>query len=859
MSHGAEGKRGRSRRRGGNPRAPRTEQPLDSDLPLEALDGALAPVRRALAFAVRSEQVPPFLAAAVQPQLARAAELELVDPVKADVAELAAMGEGLLSTSSDAELSLAVQALFTRLTRLDGLLGLPVPRRVSVPAKRRYVPQVDDDAPRAASPRRSPAPEPRAAVEVAVEAPVEEEPEWNGSADALVDDVLPDAGLPGLTIGDLLSLRPSAHEAVSGVHGAGRDLPTDTLVAVGGRVRTRATVLHPDGSREERRLLVGAGPLWCRWSGPTPHSSLLPEGGRVVLVGRVEGGELVDAEVCGHDAPVGRASYELDEPEHDDRCVREALVRLAPLLDRLRDPVGAETLASLGLPSRGDAYLGLHRTDEEAQEAGRRRLAFDEALLAALGAAGRSGRNERGIPHTVLLSGAATLQRFGVELSDEQQAVFEDIKRDLRRSTPMRRVLTGEVGAGKGSVAVLAMAMVAEGKGQVLVVGPDPAESEHRFLHTEPLLRELGLVARRVADDAGTAVRDAIRRGEIHVVFGTHALLQAELPFRRLGLVVSVERFPFGRGGIAPVGAPRPDLLVLTQVPVGATIACTAYADFEVSVVQHAVRRPARIEVVRATERGSAYGKLREAVARGQQGTVLFPRVRGTDALDLADAHRVVQALQGTELAGCRVGLLHGQQSLEEQRRVFDDFNHRRLDVLVTTLALEDGPALPGLVATVVEQADHVEQWRLHRVIGFLSTSLLPSVAMLVVGEHASSDAEARIQRVLDAKNGYSLTETRVQVRGLEACVAEGTPPRPDFGELSLADDLDLVLAARAEAHRLLRADPNLRRGSHQELARELRDAWGTLWPDAGDDWSCPFTSEGGGDRKRRRRRRRRR
>jgi ATP-dependent DNA helicase RecG len=180
--------------------------------------------------------------------------------------------------------------------------------------------------------------------------------------------------------------------------------------------------------------------------------------------------------------------------------------------------------------------------------------------------------------------------------------------------------------------------------------------------------------------------------------------------------------------------------------------------------------------------------------------------------------------------------------------------------VLVTTLALEDGPSIPGLVATVVEQADHVEQWRLHRVIGFLSTSVMAAVAVLVVGEHASSDAEARIQRVLDAHDGYALTEARVRVRGLAACVAEGGPPAPSFDALSVQDDLALVLAARAEAHRVLRSDPGLRRGSHQELARELRERWSELWPDADDAWTCPFTGDGGGgDRKRRRRRRRRR
>jgi len=856
-----EPRRGRSRRRGGPRGSGRAARPLDSDLPLEALDGALGPVRRALAFALRSGRVLPHLAGAILPHLRRATALELPEPIHADVAALAAAAEGL--APGDGSDRIALEALFSELTRLDAVLGLPAPRKLPTPNKRRYERQVEPAPPRGAKPARSASKAARAEVEapVPVEPPA---PSWSGDPRALVDEVLPGAGLPTLSIGELVSLPTTGHEPVDGVHGAGRDLPQEGLVAVGGRVRSHTTLCHADGTRTERLLLMGAGPLWCSWpSGRMPHASLLPHDGRVVLVGRRDGDELVDAEVVV-DGTAARPRYQnvegADDPPLDELRVREALVRLAPLLPRLRDPVATDTLAQLGLLGRGAALGAAQDARPESQEAARQRMAFDEALLVALGTAGRSGRAERGLPHHVTLSGVATLQRFDVDLTDQQQLVFEDIKRDLRRSTPMRRVLTGEVGSGKGTVALLAMAVVAEGKGQVLVIGPDASESDHRFLHTEPLLRELGLVARRVADEPSTSMIDAIRRGEVHVVFGTAALLDAEIPFRRLGLVLSVERFPFGRGAQASLPVPRPDLLVVTQVPVGASVLTAAYGDFEVSVVRDAQRRPATIEVVQASGRGRAYEVLRDAVARGQQGTVLFPRVRGTDALAFSDARRVVQALEASELQECRVALLHGQQSVEEQRRIFDDFRHRRVDVLVTTLALEDGPSIPGLVATVVEQADHVEQWRLHRVIGFLSTSPMASVAVLVVGEHASSDAEARIQRVLDARDGYALTEARVQVRGLAACVVEGGPPAPTFEAVSWNDDMSLVLAARAEAHRLLRADPNLRRGSHQELARELRERWSELWPDADASWTCPFTGDGSGtDRKRRRRRRRRR
>ena len=589
-----------------------------------------------------------------------------------------------------------------------------------------------------------------------------------------------------------------------------------------------------------------------------PHADVLPSGERAVLVGTFDGTALVDPEVAPADGnSVALAHYGTS----DDRALREAMLRLQRHLPTLRDPLHGSVLRRHGLLSRAEAYTALHAG--RAKKA-RKRMAFDEALLIALGGAlpRFAASGTRGLSHTVLHGFVGQVeQRLDIVFDDERQMVFEEIKRDLRRGSPSRRVLTGEVGAGKGLLALMAAGVVAEGKGQVLFLGPDDAEVDERFVHCEPLLREGGLVARRLPDEPSRAASDAVKRGEIHVVFGTHALLEAGLPFRRLGLVVSAERFPFGTAAMAhgALPAPRPDLLVLAQVPVGPSVLVSAYPDADVSVVVDASRRPARIEVCRATEREAAYETLAQAAGRGEQGVVMFPRVKGEDALDLGQAHAVVGALQGDALAGLRVALLHSSMSHDERRAVVRDLQHRRIDVVVATVTLEDGPPIPGLTSVVVEQADRMEQWRLHRVIGRLSTSSFhQSVATLIVGEHADADAEARIERVLSAVDGFDLTERRVAHRGIEACVVPGSAPVPTTRWLDLASDRTLFLAAREEAQRILRADPRLRRGSHQQLADELRAAWATLWPEHDESWPCPVPEAGSQEPRRRRRRRRR-
>ena len=840
--------------RGGRRQA-KARKPADAGLPLEQLEAALGPMRRALVFASREGRLSPHVAPIAQRQLDRALSLELPEALHEQLLRMRGHSEAL----DDGEAA----DLMAELSRFDAITGLPLARRIEAIRK---APLVHSDPPpkparkkkkkKGSATATEPASPPDAEPAVA-----EPEVTWSGQPSEPVVAVLPEllGRLPeSLSVGELLFAVPRASQVGAPVHGAGRPLP-EGRVAVGGRVHGRATVLRPDGSREDRMRLVGAGPLEVAWvDEPAPHASLLPAGERVVLVGQHVDGRLLDAEVVVCD---GAKSVTLPSYDSDARARREALLRLRPVLRELRDPLHPRALRPLGLPTRAEVVEALQQG--RLREA-RRRMAFDEALHHALGtgAPRYAPANDRGVPHPVLHGFAARGERLEeLVLDDGAQLVFEDLKRTLRQASPSRRVLTGEVGGGKGRIVLLAAAMVAEGKGQVLVLGPDDAEVDERFDHSEPLLRDGGLVARRLPAQPTKATADAVKRGEIHVLFGTHELLSAGLEFRRLALVISVERFPFGVAAPAyrALPAPRPDLVVVTQVPVGPRVLATAYADFDVSVVVNPERHPATIEVVRASARDDAYATLREAVGRGEQGVLLFPRVKGADALDLRQAHAVVQALQSDALADARVALLHGAMRHEERRRVFDDLQHRRLDVVVATVPLEDGPPIPGLTTAVVEQADRMAQWRLHRVIGFLSTSPRPPRALLIVGEHADADAEARIARVVDATDGFALTEARVALRGLDACVADPPWPLPVTTWLDFDHDRDLILAAREEAHRILRADPSLRRGSHAQLGEEVRRRWATMWPEGSEVPPCSITEGPPPERKRRRRRRRRR
>ncbi len=859
---------------------PSTEAPI---VPLEALDRALAPVRRGVRFAVGGGGVGAHLAVILRRQMA----LALALPLPAELAhELAAIDAHLVQWADSPDEVGPPAEVYARLTRLDAVAGLPLRqplRAVRKPVQRDRSEKAgrergdrsqkgarsergdrskpadrSDTSARAAKPRRPP--------QEGAEMHGAQSDGWDGSLDAPLDEGIGGElaeALAASDMGDMRSLllrRPTDQTTLSPVHGATSELPSGP-VAVGGKVSRLVTVLRATGTLQTRFLLQGAEPVEVQLRGGSMPTRL-HTGDRVVVAGVHGESGISEAEVvAAHDGTVVLSAYGI--PAVSDAAIRGAIRRSEAGAARVRDPVSSDVLRTLGLPALGHALVGAHHGRHDAVK----RLAFDEALAAHLAVTypRYNGTQERGIAHTVHHSVAGKIaQTLELVLNDPQQQVFEDIKRDLRLSQPMRRLLTGEVGAGKGRVAAMAAAMVAEGRSQVLVVTSDETEAELRLMHSEPIFREAGLVARCVAGEPRSAIRDALKRGEIHVVFGTQDLLQQQLEFRRLGLVIAIERDRFGRASALhrSLTAPRPDLLVLTGVPVGPRILMTAYSDLDLSVLDHGHRLPASIRVCGADARSDAYESVRQGVARREQAIVVFPLVRGADALDMRDARRMVQALEADALSGLRVGLFHGAMAVADRQRAYDDLVYRRIDVLVATTTIEDGPPPPGVSRVVVEQADRVEQWRLHRIVGFLSTAAVQGEALLVVGEQAEPDAEARVQRVLSARNGFELTGALVKHQGLAATVEPGSSPMPQFQWLDVDRDFATIVAARTEAHRVLGADPGLRRGAHVQLAHEARARFQVLWPESEDEksrWSCAIPEAPPSDRRRRRRRRRRR
>ncbi|MBN2799627.1 MAG: hypothetical protein JXX28_10815 [Deltaproteobacteria bacterium] len=676
-----------------------------------------------------------------------------------------------------------------------------------------------------------------------------------------VRELLATAGVN--TVWDLLLMPPSGEEVLRPIHGAGRVQGAGRL-AVSGRIRAWSTRCFADGSAAVEALLVGAGPVVLRWAQEPPPwmRERLAPGTRVVLVGDYrEGSEellpvLDQPELAQGDGKqaVRLATYGL---ELADRLIRDTMRCLAPAIERGGDFLSPAEVEQLKLMPFVAALKEVHARGPE-RHAAHRRMAFDEALRlqVGLGWNGAQPVRERGLPQTILHGPVASISRQqDLRLNDNQQSVIEDIKRDLRAAHPMQRVLTGEVGTGKGLLALLVSVMVASARGQVLVLHENMGASEHAFLFAEPLLKDLGLVGRLLTGPPTRAQRDAVRRGEVHVTFGTAEMLETPLEFRRLGLIIAHEGAVYGSQEpvIKPIKGTRPDLLVVTSTPVPVQVLLTAFARFDVSLLTpDPNRQPVQSTVVEGANRKEAYREATALLDAGHQAIVVFPMLEGHDLLELRDGHRAVEAIEN-EFPGRRVGLFHGAMSREDRARVYDNFRHRRLDVLVATTHYEGGPAVPDATVVIVEHANRVDDLRLHRIRGQAATGRRPGRCFFILGDDPAPADVAWVRAVAETEDGFKLSEIHMRNHGIQAVVGDAEVAEPRFRWVRPLEDREVVLQARQLGHQLMQLNSSARRTEWSEFLTLTRQRWEEFL-----QTPCPIPSQGAAPPKRRRRRRRR-
>ncbi len=522
------------------------------------------------------------------------------------------------------------------------------------------------------------------------------------------------------------------------------------------------------------------------------------------------------------------------------RLIDDALAGAALSARYLLPP---EVAAVRRLPDKGAALRCVHGPPgpEEAERA-RRALAYEELFLLQLELARRSpaGRPRPAPRRRAGRLQAAMLERLPFTLTGAQRTALAEIEEDLYAPHTSARLLQGDVGCGKTLVALLAAAGVIDAGRQVAVVVPSEAlcyqhaETASRLL--EPLGVRLGLLSGSTDRAARTHLLPALAAGDIDMLLSTHAVLSEPVRFADLGLVVIDEQHKFGVAQRAAVAAkaPRGDLILMTATPIPRTLALTFFGDLTLSSIdRQPPGRPAlRTHLVREERRERVYAHVESELAAGRQAYFVCPSIgsegtapeaaaagasgdlfaadadRGAAAAPAADADgpaasaNALFARLRQRFAGFRVGLAHGGMPAAEQRATLSAFHAGSVDALVATTVVEVGLDVPNATCMVVEHAERFGLAALHQLRGRVGRGTDPAYAFFVYGKDHTPQAGERLRAVKEHADGFALADLDLAQRGPGELAGTRQAGLPRLRAARLADDLDLMRQAQADARR---------------------------------------------------------
>jgi ATP-dependent DNA helicase RecG len=509
------------------------------------------------------------------------------------------------------------------------------------------------------------------------------------------------------------------------------------------------------------------------------------------------------------------------------------------------DDLPADVRARRGLLSRAEALRDAHfpppDTDvaQAAERAtpGFRRLVFEELffLQLALALRRRGVRVEPGIafdasPATI----ARALQLLPFQLTGAQARALDEIARDMARPEPMNRLLQGDVGSGKTAVAFAAMMVAVRSGHQAALMVPTEILAEQ---HARTLARwlegtgiDVALVGSAARGKAQRETRARVADGTARIAVGTHALLEQDVGFERLGLVVVDEQHRFGvlqRAKLISKGR-RPDVLVMTATPIPRTLALAFYGDLDQSKIGELPpgRTPVATKVFGDSQRRGAYDLARRELEAGRQVYVVYPLVSESEKTDLADATSGAEELRRV-FAGHEVGLLHGQLKGEEKQAVMERFRAGALRVLVATTVIEVGVDVPNASVMIVEHAERFGLSQLHQLRGRVGRGAAKSHCLLLAHfKRVGDEARERLHAMEESQDGFEIARVDLRIRGPGELLGTRQSGQKLFEIADLYRDEAILEEAREDAFAVVDADPELRRPEHRAAAEALEGRW---------------------------------
>lgn len=523
------------------------------------------------------------------------------------------------------------------------------------------------------------------------------------------------------------------------------------------------------------------------------------------------------------------------------------------------------------LPQKVRTVRGLMRLDSalraihfpvtmvEADEA-RRRFAYSELFLLQIFLGLRReamGGEGGGRVHVIAGDGLAAVRgAIPFTLTDDQKRATDEILADMGTDRPMNRMLLGDVGTGKTLVAAQALAAAVDSNGQAVMMAPTEVLARQYEAAVGPLLDAASISWASLSGSTPAARRrevlEGLGSGAISVVFGTHALLEGDVEFNDLTLVIVDEQHRFGvnqRLALRGKGS-APDTLVMTATPIPRTLALTLYGDLDISYLRERPgnRPPVTTSLTTKNRTGEAYERVREVVDQGRQAYIVVPLVgvvrpksddemrevegeiaAGHDLSDLKAAIGHAEFLQKTVFPHHTVGLLTGRMRPREKTDVMDRFRAGDIDILVSTTVIEVGVDVPNATIMLIEDAERFGLAQLHQLRGRVGRGDHPGEVVLFA-DSKSAESRARMRALVETSDGFELAEYDLRLRREGDILGDRQHGLPSLKLTGALTDTELIEVARRDARGLLAADPSLDAPEHGPLKHELERTFAEAW-----------------------------